>query len=377
MKLLYLSEDYAASKVHHELLTRIADCGIDVEVFTMVRLSDKTNDIRRTYSTLNYTLHASSVGDLMLVPYRLFFGFKRMLKYYKLRKAIRLSNIDFVHAATLFSEGAVARMLYNDYGIQYSVAVRGTDLDLYLSKMPHLWHQGREILSKASKIVFISPLLRDKFFQKKSIAPILDKIKDKCIVIPNGIENFWLDNVRSKPMINRPSRILYIGRFDKNKNVEMLIKAVLCLKKNFAGIHLDLVGGGDACHNTIISYCKKNPDCISYLGKVYDKDKLLKILRSNHIFAMISHSETFGLVYLEALSQGLPILYTKDQGIDHSISDCLGEKASSSDLSEICDRLGKIIVNYNSYQQIGNDVSKFSWDNIASQYINFFNQSLS
>lgn len=53
------------------------------------------------------------------------------------------------------------------------------------------------------------------------------------------------------------------------------------------------------------------------------------------IFVMVSHSETFGLVYIEALSQGLPILYTRGQGIDGTLKEKIGEAADSYDENSI------------------------------------------
>lgn len=173
-----------------------------------------------------------------------------------------------------------------------------------------------------------------------------------------------------------PRDILYIGRFDENKNVERLIKSVIELNKTFPEIKLNMVGGGDKCHDTIIGYCDRYPKTFKYLGKIYDKQQLLNVMRGNQIFAMVSHSETFGLVYLEALSQGLPILYTSGQGIDTSVPNAVGEKAKSTDIQDITNKLKRIIDNYPTYQQLGDNILEFSWDSIALKYSNIFKHSL-
>jgi glycosyltransferase involved in cell wall biosynthesis len=46
------------------------------------------------------------------------------------------------------------------------------------------------------------------------------------------------------------------------------------------------------------------------------KEKLLNNYRNSDIFIMPSYNETFGLVYIEAMSQGLPIIYTQNEGVD-------------------------------------------------------------
>lgn len=87
------------------------------------------------------------------------------------------------------------------------------------------------------------------------------------------------------------------------------------------------------------------------------------------IFVMVSHSETFGLVYIEALSQGLPILYTRGQGIDGTLKEKIGEAADSYDENSIKKAICRLIDEYEQYEPIGKSLYRFSWDNIARDVI--------
>ena len=55
---------------------------------------------------------------------------------------------------------------------------------------------------------------------------------------------------------------------------------------------------------------------MTYYGEITDKKTLKNLYRENDMFVMPSKNETFGLVYIEALLQGLPILYAKNEGIE-------------------------------------------------------------
>src|SRR5690606_26806778 len=109
--------------------------------------------------------------------------------------------------------------------------------------------------------------------------------------------------------------ILYIGKFNTGKNVERLIEAFLELRKHKPDIYLKLVGGKGGRHNKVLKLIGKHSESIEYLGVVKEQGKLLNIYRNCHLFAMPSKYETFGLVYIEALTQGLPIVYTKGEGL--------------------------------------------------------------
>ena len=87
---------------------------------------------------------------------------------------------------------------------------------------------------------------------------------------------------------------------------------------------------------------------------------------------MASHSETFGLVYVEALSQGLPVLYTKGQGIDGVFEENIGEAVVSTSQKSLLSGLNKLINTYATYQLDETDLDRFSWNNIAHSYLNIY-----
>ena len=111
-------------------------------------------------------------------------------------------------------------------------------------------------------------------------------------------------------------KILFVGRISKEKNLMRLIEAVLKLRKVFKNVELTIVGSLGNDQKKILPLIQKNTGVVNYLGPVSSKNQLLEIYREHHLFAMPSLIETFGLVYIEALSQGLPVLFTENQGID-------------------------------------------------------------
>src|SRR5690606_21930327 len=106
-----------------------------------------------------------------------------------IEEKIGLSGIDLVHAHTWYSDGGVALMLYKKFKIPFIVAIRSTDLNFFYKYYLHLRGWGNEILTNCTKVIFISACYKKSFerFQR-------NRWVNKLQLIPNGIEDIWLDN---------------------------------------------------------------------------------------------------------------------------------------------------------------------------------------
>lgn len=379
MNILYLSEDYSTSKVHHEILTNIAKLSDDfnLSVFHVLRHNTYRTDIRKYFKEKDYKELFCSIEKNKLKYYKFIFPYKIARKFKELSSLCNLNEINLIHAATLFSDGALAYKIYKQYGIPYVVAIRGTDMNLYFKYMMHLWNLGNKILQNAQKIILISPA----YLEKANRLRILTKdsykaLNNKNAIIPNGIEDYWLDHIVTTKKRSERNNILYIGVFDNNKNVQMLMDAVCRLRYKYPDIHLTLVGGGGNQEKEIISRCNEHCDIFSFKGKIFDKDELRNKFEESDVFAMISHSETFGLVYLEALSQGLPVLYSRGEGIDGFFKEKIGEGTDSKNLDNVTECLDKLLGNISEYETATTKLPNFSWRHISEQYIDIYKHIL-
>ena len=119
---------------------------------------------------------------------------------------------------------------------------------------------------------------------------------------------------------------------------------------------------------------KKIKDKIEYKG-ILNKEELMKYYRKSDIFIMPSIKETFGLVYAEAMSQGLPVIYTEGQGFDEQFEEgVVGFRVNGKDEKSIVNAVKNICNNYNS---ISNNcikmITKFNWKKICTDYNNVYN----
>lgn len=368
MKVLHICNSFMRSKVHVELYKRLDTFGVSQIIYTPERKvfdpntnSFDANDTEIVYSRIIKRYHSY------------FFGMKTSAIMKDVEARIALNTIECVHATTLFSDGAVAYRIYKKYGIPYIVAVRNTDVNTFLKKAPHLWGVMRDILKSASKVVFISPSIEKMLLSHFTLRDLKDEIIRKSVVQPNGVNSYWINHI-CEMRTHEGHNLIYVGRFMANKNLQPLIEAVAQLKGEIPDINLNLVGGGGELEAETKQLAERHKDVVTFWGRIDDKDKLLEVYRKSDVFAMISKTETFGLVYIEALTQRCPVLFTKGQGIDGLFETNVGESVVPTDIEAVKDKLRKLLLHTNDYYQLTDEeFSAFDWDKIAQRYCEMYN----
>jgi glycosyltransferase involved in cell wall biosynthesis len=371
MNILHICNDFSYSKVHANLYLNLDKFGFQQTIYHPLR---DINNIGKNVFDFHNQNSKIFYSRLLKNYHRLFFRQKIKYLYNDIRQKIDFKKIDMQYATTLFSDGALAYKIYNNFKIPYIVALRNTDINLFLKVRPDLYVLGKNILLNAQKIIFISPSLKNLFFSNRYFSQYENQLLSRIMIIPNGIDDYWLENLYSSNESNT-NKFLFIGRFDRNKNVIRLIKTIEKCRDNVPNIELNLVGGDGNLHNEVLKLIKSK-NWINYYGKIYDKNKLREIFRMNDFFAMPSIRETFGLVYIEALSQGLPILYTKGQGVDGLFEDEVGvatspknEKKLEKDLMFMMDNRMRLKENIKKV-----NFSLFDWVKTALIYREIFNE---
>lgn len=368
--ILHITNDYANSTVYKNLISNLDNNGVEQIVYTPVKsetsIGGNLIELKEKNSKIIYRNILNMHVD------RVLFNFKINKIYKDVHSKVDFRKIKLIHAHTWFSDGAVALKLHKEFNIPYIIAVRGSDLNQFW-KLPHLKKQGLAILKHASQIILITPKYQERLLDLEKVKNLGEAIVRRTIVIPNGLDPYWLENVKSrKAKIGSPIKLLYIGVFSEAKNVLNLLKAVEELNKNGVDCQLDLVGGGGALEKQILTFIE-NKSYFKFHGKVYKKENLEKYFEQSSIYTMTSIRETFGLVYGEALSQGIPVIYSKNEGIDGVFDDNIGIAVDPRSIQSIADGIKKLINNYDQFNFEPKEiVGKLDWKKIALRYIELY-----
>ncbi len=367
-KILHICNDFNNSKVHTNLYRELDKYDLEQTVFVPMRKKLPENNSFESKKTEFIYAH-------ILKPiHRLFFFHKIEKTVREIEKRVDLKNVSICHATTTFSDGMVALKLNKKYGIPYIVAVRNSDINAFIRYMPHLWWCHRAVLKNAQKVIFMTPSLKNRLSNHFTLFGLKYNILGKAEIIPNGIDSYWIYNQIRKNKITSNNRILYAGNLSRNKNVLRLIDAILKLRKDIPNLHLDIVGDGGADEKRVYTAAKRNPETITCHQRITEPEKMQKMYENNDIFAMPSKSETFGLVYIEALSQGLPVIWSRGEAIDGMFDKKIGESINPLSVDDICTKLSKILNSYQEYTSLSTDeIKQFSWSKIAPEYISLYN----
>jgi glycosyltransferase involved in cell wall biosynthesis len=362
--LLHITNDFSGSKVYKNLIQQLDQLELPQTIYTAVRREDLIGknhiDFKQTSSSIIYRNILKKTDKL-----RYFHKINKVTE--DVEAYVDLTKITLIHAHTWYSDGGVAYELYKKHNIPYIITVRNTDLNLFYKYGYHLRKRAKNIIENASKVFFISPSYYKRFFNLK---PFINKQRliKKSEVIPNGVDNFWIKNYKvPKQIPQKLPVVLYIGKFAKGKNVLKLIDAIMALNANGVSCQLNLVGGGGSEEEKILEKVRHS-EYINFKGKIIDKKLLQQQFAKADIFAMPSKGETFGLVYVEAISQGLPIIYTPKEGID-GFYENIGVSVEPNNEESIITAIKQILENYNPLQNLQAEITaNHDWSNIAKKY---------
>lgn len=366
---LHVCNDFFYSKVHANLYQELDQAGVDQIVFSPVQKATPEN--HRFEGKQISIIYAHILKPL----HKLFFFHKIDRTVREIEKTVDLSKISCCHATTLFSDGMVALTLHQKYGIPYIVAVRNCDVNAFLRYMPHLWWVHRGVMESAEKVIFIAPALRERLLKHPTLLGMKAEIEQKSEVISNGINEFWVNNLRAEKNVDHPHNLMYAGIFNRNKNLPRLIHVLQSLRSQFPDLHFDVAGDGGDNEQQVLALMKENADWITYHGKITDLEEMKNLYRANNVFVMPSKSETFGLVYVEALSQGLSVLWSRGEAIEGMFSEHIGESVNPLNVNDMKIALEKMLTHPENYQMLPTDTfDSFRWQHVAQKYMALYSQ---
>lgn len=370
MNILYICTYYHRAKIFSDSMKVLNKLGHNVRAFNAVvkgaKIDAKYHDIMD--ENVNHQESFNKRDRFTYLRKQ-----KKILN--RLIETENISDYNLIHSHMLFNGGYVSNKIKKRYGIPYIVSVRNTDLNVFL-RIPFMKYLGRKIVNDANGIVFISEAYKTEFIEKYVSPKRKKEISEKSTVIYNGLEDFWLENKNSPGALknNREINILCVGKIDKNKNIITTIKALNLLEKQGYIVQFTVVG--KVLNRKVLEAIKQSS--FTKLIDFLSSEELLEVYRNNDIYVMPSIHESFGRVYAEAMTQGLPVVYTKNQGFDKIYEDgYIGYPVEAMEEKQVATVIEKIIINYpRMSEQCIKSSDDFNWNKIGKITNDFYQKSL-
>jgi D-inositol-3-phosphate glycosyltransferase len=211
----------------------------------------------------------------------------------------------------------------------------------------------------------------------------------KISIIPPGVDTchfYPIPSDEAKEYVGIPPEdrmVLFVGRIEPLKGVETLIRAMSCLKVNEIErpAYLAVIGGDpnlppeqmSAEMSRLQALCRElNMDrMVVFLGK-RGQDSLPYYYSAADVLVMPSHYESFGMVALEAMACGTPVVASQVGGLAFLVQDGVtGFHVPDQDEEALCDRLTRLLGDPDLRAQMGAAAADYAhgyaWQKIAGQ----------
>ena len=346
-------------RVAYELSRRLVQRGHDVTVFTTDTVNANTRQ-KAKYLEIDgvKVFYFRNISNTL--AWRRYFFPPTMI--FQLKTQIKTFDIIHIHGTRYFSSILVHHYA-KKYGIPYVLQPHGSlprTIEKQVLKKLYDWVWGYKILKDASKVIAVSET-------EVGHCTKLGVSKDRIEIIPNGINLTEYTNLPERGSFRRKYSIrdeekivLYVGRLNKTKNIDLLIKAFADLSNELDNIRLVLVGPDDR----YISELEKNiqslklNDKILFTGFVSNDEKIAAYIDAD-IFVNPRADEIFGLVFLEANACGTPVVCSKGCGIANIIDGKTGFAVHNTK-NQLQDAMFEILSNERLRRRFGEQGKRLS-----------------
>lgn len=221
---------------------------------------------------------------------------------------------------------------------------------------------------------------------------------DKVIVIPPGVDLQRFQPIASTEAKNRvgipcgDKNIMFAGRIEPLKGIDTLIQAMALIRQRYPDVMentcVAIIGGDPWADNPDAEMARLQAlreelginDLVLFLG-AKDQDVLPNYYAAAEMVVMPSHYESFGMVALEAMAMGRPVIASEVGGLAYLVQDGInGYHVPTRDPEALAERIYELLTNVDCREAMGiaarQYAERFDWAIIAGRILAVYNRLL-
>ena len=291
------------------------------------------------------------------------------LTLFKVGLIIKLTKPDIVNLHYIAENAFFCLGVRKFLKFKFIVNIHGEDIEWYNNRSIFSRWLTKETLRNADYVLSNSNHL---LCQAKKIYP---GVGIKSNTVGNGID---LNSIKiSGKFKNDREYLLSIGNFSFKKGFDVLVQAFNIIHSKHPNIDLLMIGDGserEKCEKLSVKFGPNNS--IKFIGEI-NHSKITAFLDGSKIFVLPSRREPFGIVLLEAMAAGKPIVATRVGGVPEVVKE--GENAilvESNSPGFLAEGIMKLLDNSDLSVQFGKKsneiVKEFTWEKIVNKYIDVY-----
>ncbi|NLP44701.1 MAG: glycosyltransferase family 4 protein [Peptococcaceae bacterium] len=254
---------------------------------------------------------------------------------------------DLIHAHVALPDGQAANCLKEIYRVPVVVTIHGQDFQTTLKRGGKIKTRLIEVLAKADQIITVSSKLKKigtKLGDQYSFGSKIEVVNNGIDLskVPTSLGSTYVETEQDSAQKNKV-RIVSVSNLKKTKGIDLNIQAFAILVKKYPNLEYYIVGDGE--ERPKLEGLVKDlglGDRVKFLGRLPHPEALKQIAAAD-IFSLPSWQEGFGVVYIEAMAQGVPVIGVEGEGIEdaiiHEQNGLLVRPRDVTDLAKALERL--------------------------------------
>ena len=330
----------------------------------MLVIDFRSGSYKRKYGFSEYETEGVRVFELSL-PLGLYRRALPLLRYLLIKvykKAVKAcGQPDIIHAQ-FYSIGAIAAVLKKRYKVPFVITEHSSKLNTDLQNISQLdLNLAKSAYQCADKLIAVSHALA---------ANLKNNFQVEATVIPNIVDVSQFQYVERTPKDD--FTFISVGNLVKIKGFDQLLEAFAEAFKADNAVKLSIVGDGPELENLQNTVTRLNLNGKVSLLRTIGRNRIKSFYQEGDAFVLASHSETFGVVFIEAMATGLPVIATSCGGPNDIVTENAGYLIPVDDRQALVSALQAMrnnAYNFNSLEISRNCIKKYSPETVGRQII--------
>lgn len=304
---------------------------------------------------------------------RMYLGIKDLVE-----KIYQEFQFDLIHAHVALPDGYAGMKIAQKYKKQLIVTIHGQDFQQTIFKSKKCKRNIEKVINYSKKTIVVSEKL------KKIGKKYLEVNKYKIIVVPSGINMRDIYPEKNNNIHEHKEKkvILSVSHLIKTKGIDLNLIAIAKFKQKYPDIIYLIIGEGK--EKKILEKLVNElnlQNIVIFIGEV-SHHKVMKYMEGCDIFSLPSWNEAFGVVYIEAMAHGKPVIGCKGEGIEDFVEDGkTGMLVKPKDVDSLVKALDFLLSHPVEAQKIGKRagdlvLKHYTWEKNAEKTIKVYKEVL-